>query len=93
MAKKQITRKYVLYCEPCNFKKILDKPEDEDLIEIKKSMVPGGYPKLDIESGETKNRENLKRSKQYKCPKCGRGVTIKRYNVPIGRKNDKKDKT
>ena len=41
---------YKLYCEICNWKRITDGSDIQDLYEIKTSPIPGGVPKYDKES-------------------------------------------
>jgi DNA-directed RNA polymerase subunit RPC12/RpoP len=70
------SKKYMVFCEPCSYKAIIDKDES-DLVEIKTSPIPGGIPELDAKTGKTKNKPQKTQSKKFKCPKCGRGIVIK----------------
>jgi len=80
-------KKYMVYCEPCGYKKFTDgsQEEDKDLVRIPKSEVPGGSPKLDPITNITKIKKSTKQSVMVKCPNCGRGIKVRKLN----KKNEK----
>lgn len=55
-----------------------DEPKAENLVEIKTSPIPGGSPVLDPKTKKAKSKPDIKRSKKFKCPQCGRGVIAKK---------------
>jgi len=79
MSKKQLVKRWFLFCEPCSYKQIItaDKCESDTLVEIKTSPIPGGAPRLDPKTKKGKDRPSIQRNKKFKCPQCGRGVTAK----------------
>lgn len=56
----------------------MDTDKPEDMVAIKVSDVPGNIPQLDPVAGKTITKPNLKSLPKVKCPKCGRGVIIKK---------------
>jgi hypothetical protein len=72
---------YCLYCEICNWKRISDGSDLEDLYEIKKSPVPGGVPELD-ENKKIVEKKSKPQPKKFRCPKCGRPVSFKEIKNP-----------
>jgi hypothetical protein len=81
-----MARQYVLFCEPCGYKQMLDKPTDvPGLVPIKTAPVPGGIPTLDPVTKKMTQKDDYILMPKYKCPKCGRGVTVKRvHHKPQG---------
>jgi len=73
---------YLLYCEPCNWKRITDGSDVQDLVEIKRSPIPGGYPKLDPVTKKVIKPKPKKQPRQFKCPGCGRGILPKKIPNP-----------
>jgi len=73
---KQIKR-FIVYCEPCGFNKIVDEDSLNEFFINKTTSVSGGAPFIDIITKKTQKNKNLKRNIQVRCPKCGRGVTTK----------------
>ena len=80
MGKQQPNKRYLLFCEPCSFKKIIETNNPDDLVSIKRSSVPSGSPKLDPATKKTKVSKAKENTKMCKCPRCGRGAIIK--NLP-----------
>jgi len=80
MPKKQIIKRWFVFCEPCSYKQIItaDEPLTDDLVEIKTSAVPRGGPVVDPESKKVKNAPSINQPKRVKCPSCGRGVVVKK---------------
>lgn len=75
--KQEKIKRYMIFCEPCAYKKIYTTEKPEDLVHIKVSEVPGGSPKLDPKTGKTVFSKNHKQLQKVKCPKCGRGTVLK----------------
>ncbi len=73
---------YVIYCEPGGFKKVVTDPSSTGLPEIKTSPVPGRVPVLDKETNKTLTFQDVTPMPKYKCPNCGRGVVMRKSNVP-----------
>jgi DNA-directed RNA polymerase subunit RPC12/RpoP len=71
------TKRYMTYCEPCGFKRILETNKPEDMITIQTSAIPGGVPQLDPTTNKTILKESKPGPIKVKCPKCGRGVVLK----------------
>lgn len=69
---------YSIYCEPCGYKKITDGSDVKGLIEFKTSPVPGGQPYRDMNTGEVRTPEARPQPKKFKCPNCGRVVTVRK---------------
>ncbi len=86
-------RTYIIYCEPCNYKKIIENPNEVGLIGVATSPVPGRIPILDPETNKTKTFDHVTTMPKYKCPNCGRAVILKKFNVPKGKSIDKSDQT
>lgn len=68
-------KRYLVFCEPCSYKRILTSDTPDDMVPIKQADVPGGSPRL--EAGKTVSRPAHKQSAKVKCPQCGRGVVVK----------------
>lgn len=86
-------QRYVIHCDFCGFHKFTDGT-DVKLVEIVRSPTPRGIPKLvpDGKGGKkTETPKPMPRSKQFKCPSCGRGVTSRVTNVKFqGKPNEQK---
>lgn len=65
---------YQLYCEICNWKKITDGSDVDDLYQIKTSPLPGGVPKRDAVTKKVVVPESKKQPTKFRCPSCGRVV-------------------
>lgn len=78
--KPQATKRWFVFCEPCSYKQIVaaEEPIPDNLTEIKTVSVPGGSPYIDPETKKTKTKPSQPRLKMVKCPKCGRGVVVKK---------------
>jgi hypothetical protein len=72
---------YQFYCEICNWKRITDGSDLDDLYEVKKSPVPGGVPELD-ENKKIVEKKSKKQPKKFRCPQCGRSVGYKEIANP-----------
>lgn len=82
---------YSIYCEPCGFKKLTDGSDVAGLIPYKQSSIPGGSPFRDPLTGQIKTPPAKQNSKKFKCPKCGRVVTVRKVadpNTQTGRSFD-----
>ena len=77
MTKQEPTKRYLIFCEPCSYKRVLEDDNPDDLILIKRSSVPSGYPKIDPQSKKTKVPKAKENTRMSKCPRCGRGAIIK----------------
>lgn len=73
---------YSIYCEPCGFKKLTDGSDIAGLIPYKQSRIPGGTAYRDQITGEIVTPEWRPNSKKFKCPKCGRVVTVRKVADP-----------
>jgi DNA-directed RNA polymerase subunit RPC12/RpoP len=77
-----MARTYIIYCEPCGYKKVIDDLDNIGLTDVKTSTVQGRIPVLDKETKKTKTFSHITTIPKYKCPRCGRAVTLRKYNVP-----------
>ncbi len=84
-----MARTYIIYCEPCGFKKMVEDPLNVGLSAYPTSPVPGRIPMLD-EKGKTETFPDIKLMPKFKCPNCGRTVTLKKFNVPKGKPVDER---
>jgi DNA-directed RNA polymerase subunit RPC12/RpoP len=73
---------YLIYCEPCGFKKIVEDPDNVGLFKHATSNVQGRIPMLNKKTKKTETFDFVSSMPKYKCPQCGRVVTLKKYNVP-----------
>jgi len=71
------TNKFIVYCEPCGFKKITDEESLDQFFINKTTSVSRGVPFLDAVTNKVNKKKELKRNIQVRCPNCGRGVTTK----------------
>ena len=71
-------KKYLVYCEPCGYKRITDGSSDEDLKKVPRSDVPGGAPQLDPQTKKVKFKKSTPQPTMVKCPKCGRGIRVRK---------------
>jgi len=71
-------KKYLIYCEPCGYKKISDGTKEQDLTKVPRSDVPGGAPQIDPNTKLVKTKKSSKQPIMVKCPKCGRGVRVRK---------------
>ena len=80
---------YMFYCEICNWKKISDGSEIQDLVEIKTSSILSSLPKYDHINKKTIPPKFKKQSKRFKCPSCGRAVIPKKISTSEEAPNEK----
>jgi predicted RNA-binding Zn-ribbon protein involved in translation (DUF1610 family) len=73
---------YSIYCEPCGFKRLTDGSDVSGLIPYKQSPIPGGSPYRDPLTGEIRTPPAKNNSKKFKCPRCGRVVTVRKVADP-----------
>ena len=69
---------YRLYCEICEWKKIVRTSDDIRLVEIKTSPIPGGSPVYNPETKKTDVPKSKNQPKKFKCPQCGRVIIPKK---------------
>lgn len=69
---------YALHCDACGFHKVTDGT-DCKLVEMKVSPIQRTLPSLANQA----TSQDSPRSKMFKCPKCGRGITAKKSNVKV----------
>lgn len=74
--------RWILYCEPCNYKEIVDESKLSNFIEIPTVPLCTGVPLYDEKQKRTIVPELKKQSKRVKCPQCGRGVVLKSLPEP-----------
>lgn len=77
---------YRLYCEICNYNRVTDGTDLDDLVKYSRSPVQNQIPKWNEKEKKTDPGKFQKLPKQFKCPKCGR--LIKLFKL---REDDKKD--
>jgi len=70
---------YRIYCEICGYNRVTDgsQIEDHKLKEVPRVKIQRNIPVLD-EQNKTIPSEFCHLPKIYKCPKCGRGMRIKK---------------
>lgn len=73
---------YSIYCEPCGYKRLTDGSDVAGLIPYKQSRIPGGGPYRDPATGQIVTPEWRPNTKKFKCPKCGRVVTVRKVADP-----------
>jgi len=73
---------YQLYCDACHWKRITDGSNIKDLVEVKRSPILGGVPKLDPVTQKLIVPKAHKLPKRFKCPTCGRLVTPRKIKDP-----------
>lgn len=78
------TKKYMVYCEPCNYRSLIEErwEGDSHLTVIPTSKIQSNIPMLDPSTKKTLSKPLIERAKMYKCPKCGRGIRAKQMFVP-----------
>lgn len=64
------------FCDYCSYKCVVE--DTSGFIEIKTSPIPGGYPEFNPESKVVEPKPYTQQPKKIKCPKCGRGVRMKK---------------
>jgi predicted RNA-binding Zn-ribbon protein involved in translation (DUF1610 family) len=73
---------YSIHCEICGFKKITDGSDVAGLVPYKQSRIPGGSPYRDPTTGQIVTPMSRPNSKKFKCPNCGRVVTVRKVADP-----------
>ncbi len=73
---------YQLYCDGCHWKRITDGSDVDDLVEVKRSPIPGGIPKIDPVTKKLNTPKEHKLPKRFKCPGCGRLVIPRKIDDP-----------
>lgn len=89
--KPQKIKRWFMFCEPCSHKQIIEKFENEELVEIKRSHVPGGSPRLNKEKKKIEERPKQSQPRMFKCPKCGRGCACKKLPDVYSKEFDRLD--
>jgi len=77
MNNQQPNKRYLVFCEICSFKKILESDKPEDFVMIKRSSIPGSIPQFDPVTKKTNTSKDKNQNKMCKCPQCGRGAIVK----------------
>ena len=77
---------YTLHCNRCNFKRFSNGRDIDDLVQIKLSDVPRNEPKFDPFTKKLAIAPDKKRTKMFKCPKCGH--TIRAYLIGPEEQNE-----
>lgn len=72
---------YRLYCEICGYSLITDG-SNVNLVEYKRSKIQKEIPKLDPTTDKTVPGTWLTLPKKYKCPKCGRLISARKFKEP-----------
>jgi hypothetical protein len=80
-----------LYCEFCNFNSICDGDNKISASEIARSSFQSIPPWFDQEKKEMSKPVNSKKTKIFKCPKCGRGIRLYKINVSPKLPEDNKE--
>ena len=72
-------KSYRIYCEICGYLRVTDgsQLDDHKLREIPRSKIQRNIPVLN-EQDKTIPSEFVNLPKMYKCPKCGRGIRIRK---------------
>lgn len=69
-------KRFMAFCEPCSFKRILSTNKPEDMILMKPtSPIQSNIPVL--ENGKTKKFADKPVRQNVKCPNCGRGIILR----------------
>lgn len=72
---------YRLYCEICGHSLVTDGLNIK-LVEYKRSKIQKEIPKLDPITEKTVEGTWLTLPKKYKCPKCGRLISPRKFKEP-----------
>lgn len=88
--KPEKTKRFLLFCEPCAYRKIFDTDKPEGLYLSKSSAVPLKTIKMgdDVDKSKSFKEQPIK----SKCPKCGRGVILKKLPQVYAKSYDEVDK-
>lgn len=63
---------YQLYCDCCNYKRITDGTDVQDLVPVKTSSIQQGIPYIDPLTKKTVSPHYKPQKLRFKCPKCGK---------------------
>lgn len=80
-----------LYCEMCGYNRWTDGTDIGDLLVYQRSPIQTAMPKYDPKQKKTVQKEFHNLPKQFKCPKCGRLITAKKYPKPKDAKADQNE--
>jgi len=72
---------YRLVCEVCGYCSVTDGT-NPNLIEYKRAKIQKEIPKLDDKTGKTVKATWINLPKKFKCPKCGRLISPRKYKEP-----------
>jgi predicted RNA-binding Zn-ribbon protein involved in translation (DUF1610 family) len=89
-----MAKTYIIYCDPCGYKKVVEDPTNVGLPPFQTSSVQGRIPVLDKATNKTKKFPEVTTMPKFKCPGCGRVVTLRKLNVPKApppQQDDKQD--
>lgn len=65
-----------LFCNNCNFKKIIDTNEKlAEFFEIKVGTIPNGGPKVNAQTKKIETPKELPQKRKFRCPTCGFAIT------------------
>lgn len=90
--KPQETKRFLVFCEPCAYKKIVTEDELKTLPTIKRADIQGHINELDKQTRKIIKKPPIKKNMLTKCPKCGRGVIVKNLPPSYTSAFDQKDK-
>jgi hypothetical protein len=65
---------YQLYCDCCNYRRITDGTDIQDLIPVKTSSIQQGIPYIDPLAKKTVTPTYKPQKLRFKCPKCGKVI-------------------
>ena len=74
-------RYYRLVCEICGYTLVTDGT-NVNLVEYKRSKIQKELPKLDPATKKLAPATWITLPKKYKCPKCGRLISPRKYEEP-----------
>ena len=83
------TKVYRLYCDFCGYNRWTDGTDIQDLKPYKRAAIPTGIPKYDLVAKRTNTKTPINLPKQFKCPKCGRLITPRKYSEGEVNEEDK----
>ena len=62
---------YLLFCTNCNYKRLSDGSDIQDLIQVKTSPIFTNIPYIDPLTKKTVYPLPKNQKKKFKCPNCG----------------------
>ncbi len=74
--------KFLIRCDYCS-KTIITDGTDIKLREIPLAKIPGKIPYL--ENGKMISPASIERPKMYRCPTCGRGMSVRKSYIPASK--------